>query len=285
MAMRSKWTESNVSRKLKRWLRKFEHVWGSTYESWLNVRSFSSRGFTSQMASRKFGRSFVFFSYAERGVFVILESRSDVVALREQSPLDPKETREIAAQMGIAHPCYPGTHTRMVMTCDFLVKVRTRSGEIVAAIDVKDDTKAMSWRTTEKLAITRAYYARRGIRHVIVFRKDIPDALVNNLEWIRMAEPRAGERLVSVTQLDELAAAMADELSSTYFDSRPLSGLCEDFDTRHGQRPGTGLRVARILIARRALTADLASPSLAQQPLSNFALSTQWAALIGQRNV
>jgi hypothetical protein len=250
------------------------------------VRSFSSRGFTVSMVSRKFdGRTLVFFSYAERGVFVILESRRDVVGLCEQSPLDPEETQEIAALMGIAHPYYPRTSVPMVMTCDFLIKVRTANGEMLVAIDVKDDTNAMKWRTTEKLSITRAYYERRGIRHVIVFSKDIPEALLKNLEWIRMAEARPGETLVSPTQLDELAAAMADEWAATYLDSRPLWSHCKDFDARHGQQPGTGLRVARILMARRVLTADLAGPSLANRPIASFALSGRWPSLIAQQNV
>ncbi len=156
---------------------------------------------------------------------------------------------------------------------------RSQSEEIV------HDTNAMKWRTTEKLAITRKYYERRGIRHVVVFRKDIPDALLNNMEWIRMAEARPGEILVSATQLDELAAAMAEEWAITYLDSRPLWTHCKDFDTRHGQRPGTGLRVARILMARRVLSADLSGPSLATMPISSFSLSKSWPSLLAQRNV
>jgi hypothetical protein len=285
MAGQVKWTHQRANRLWRDWLKGGGLIWSPAYHSFLNVRSFSSRGFTSEVVSRKFGRPFVLFSYAERGAFFVFEARPDVEGLCEQVPLDPQETQRLALELGITHPCYPRTKVPMVMTCDFLILVRTAQGTISVAIDVKDDTGAMAWRTTEKLMITRTYYARRGIRHLILFSKDIPEALVNNLEWIRMAEARPGEILSCKEQLDELAGIMADELASTCFDSRPLDVLCRDFDARHGQRPGRGLRIARILMARRVLSADLLKPTLAEQPLSNFALSPRWPALLEQKAV
>ncbi|SFI02860.1 TnsA endonuclease C terminal [Collimonas sp. OK307] len=243
---------------------------GKDYLPWINVAEISSSGRSRRAFGIKSGREHHFLSDVEWNLFLLLEFSPDVVDIREQYPLDRDLTLEIAAALGIGHPYYPGTQVPVVMTTDFLV-TRVRNGAtILEAFDTKREQEAEDERSIEKLQIQRTYLEGVDIRHHLVFHSAIPLSKTRNIEWIRSAHLKSGEKQTFPGMLDEAARKMTSELRNNSKRSVTLSEYSQTFDRRNGYETGTGLRVARLLIANHMLIADLNNPSLETCPLSAF---------------
>lgn len=225
----AKWTERLIKR---RQLEGYGNGEGSTYRPWLEARDISSLGRTRRIHGLKTGRTHHVFSDIESRLFLILEWCADVVDIREQFPLDRAITRELAVELGIPHPTYPGTHVPTVMTADFLVTRKRAGKKVLEAFNAKSSREAEDLRSLEKLELQRVYFARCGIRHHIVFDTDIPRALVANIDWMRAALPKPGESPSQTLHLDEVATRLRAELAHARHAST-LAGYCGDFDARH----------------------------------------------------
>lgn len=262
----AKWTEKLIKRRQLEGYGKGE---GSAYRPWLEASDISSLGRTRRIHGLKTGRTHHVFSDIENGLLLILEWCADVVDIREQFPLDRAITSELAVELGIAHPTYPGTHVPTVMTADFLVTRKRAGKKVLEAFNAKSVREAEDVRALEKLELQRVYFARCGVRHHIVFDTDIPPTLVANIDWVRAAVPKPGESLPQTGRLDEVATRLLAELAHARHTST-LAGYCGDFDARHGVETGTALRAARVLLHQRRLRTDMTAPGLASQPLAAF---------------
>jgi len=269
-----KWTEQTIERYLKEGRGKGE---GPNYKPWLNVGEFSSRGRVHRIRGLKTNREHQLFSDVERDLFMLLEWSADVTDIREQFPLDRDLTMEIAAAHGIKHPYYPGTQTPAVMTTDFLVTKIYNGHPVLVAFNAKTTTEAEDARSLEKLEIHRLYWDGMGFAHHVVFDSTIPKVMTRNIEWIRGAQLKDGERETYPGFFNEYARRMTDELVLRQRNDT-LSGYCEKFDIKHGLEPGTGLRVARLLMQSRVLMPDLNEPSLPACPLQAYKVT----ASVGQ---
>lgn len=234
---------------------------GSDYKPWFVVREFSSRGYRTVTYSRKFRRKVHLFSMLEWWVFLLLEWDPTVVSLKEQVPLDRKNTRELAAMHGIKRHPRVGK-VDVVMTTDFLVVVRTPHGERKRAIAVKWLKDLRNRRVIEKLEIERAYHAAHDTEFVIMTEQDIPRILVNNLEFVRqMLRPGA------MLDIPGTTIETADLAMRPYLDRRPWGSMCQDCDKTLNLKPGTAARIARYQIASRVWPVDLTHRIEAGKPL------------------
>ena len=243
-----------------------------SYCPWILVTDFSSRGNSRRVHGLKVNRDHHLLSDGEWHMFLLLEWLQEVEDIREQFPLDRDLTQEIAAALGIRHPCYPRTRVPAVLTADLLVTQRRQGKRALAAFNVKLESEAEDPGSMEKLEIQRAYFDGAGIPHHLVFKERLPLTKVRNLEWIRGAEPKQGEIEPYPGHLAEMASRMATDLKHRNSDA-PLAEYCADFDVRCGLEPGTGLRVARLLMQSRVLLPDLNCENLAQAPLVAFGLA------------
>jgi hypothetical protein len=114
------WTEKKIERFIKDGRGTGR---GKDYTPWLTTQDVPSRGRSHRVALPKTGRQHHFLSDNEFYAFLDMAFDADVTDIREQYPLDRKETIAIAAAKKIKHPADKGTP--IVMTTDF---VETRMG-------------------------------------------------------------------------------------------------------------------------------------------------------------
>jgi hypothetical protein len=133
------WTEEKIE---KRFADGFGEGIGADYKPWLTVgRSTPSLGTSNRSGGRTTGRVHHFLSDIERNAFLIYDWAASVVDIREQFPLDRRETRAIAEAMGVRHPIYPKSDVPVVMTTDFLLDTALddRATQVARAVNRADN--------------------------------------------------------------------------------------------------------------------------------------------------
>lgn len=278
-----KWSEE----KIKRWTADKRGMGtGASYRPWIEVKDVSSQGRSRRVWSPKTGRIHHLLSDIEHDIFLVAEWSASVQDIREQYPLDREVTQSIAHKLQIAHPAYPGTHVPTVMTVDFLLTVSTaQNASTYIAINAKADDEAEDSRSIEKLEIQRSYFEELGFDHHLVYRSNIPKAVVNNLVWIRDSGLTVGQVEERAGVYESLKDAMLNELSQLRpaVGSMSLAEYCDQFDDFHGQFRGVGLRVARMLLQARMLSTDLNVTDLPREPVTSFRPSLSVRSNVGAR--
>lgn len=263
---RNKWSEARICRMAAEGRGKGD---GSSYKPWLQAQEVSSTGVASRHYCLKTGRQHHYLSNVELRFHLLLAWNPDVTDIKEQFPLSRDVTRQVAAELGIKHPFYPGTHVETVMTLDFLV-TRLREGQtVLEAYDTKCAEDLENPRTIEKLEITRAVFEKAGIPHHIVCGDTLPMQKIKHLQWIQTGAVMPGEAGGVEGFFDDYCERMLQDIiraSATLH----LNQYCASFDQRFGTPDGTGLRLARILMSRRQLLPDFQQPQLQEAPLGSF---------------
>lgn len=252
---------------------------GADYQPWIRVSDISSDGKSGRPWSKKTGRKHDVLSDVERAIFFALEWSTEVLDIREQYPLDRELTQDIAREMRVRHPHYPGTHVPTVMTVDFMVTKASAEGATETAINAKCATDAEDESSLVKLEIQRRYFELVGVPHHLIFDTQLPKQKISNIKWIRDALLKDGEFEPRPGYFDEFSRRMAQELLDPRWAELALNEYCELFDDRHSLETGTGLRAVRILMAQRALQVDLAAANLREQPVGSFLMTAQPGAL------
>lgn len=257
---------------------------GVDYKPWLTVSDLSSIGESRRVPGLKIGREHQLLSEVEFKLFLLLEWSADVIDIREQFPLDRDLTQEIAAELGIRHPCYSGTHCPFVMTVDMLVTRRIDGKEVIEAFDAKRAEDVEDQRTLETLEITRYYFAAGDIAYRLVPHTALPDPEVTNIEWIRGAALSPEETEPYAGYFKHHKAMMASTLAQRSAGGS-LAEFCDYYDRTQGIPPGDGLRIAKMLMWDRVVVADLTNADLATAPLASFRLTARKGAprLVGSR--
>lgn len=266
MARHIKWTEDKIRSMQAQGRGKGK---GPTYIPWVQVSDFSSHGNSRRVFSHKTGRVHHLLSDVEWHLFLLLEFASDVTDIREQYPLGRDDSLSIAAQLGIKHPTYAGTTIPEVMTADFFVTRQRNNAPALEAFNCKRTEEAEDARSLEKLEIQRSYFNGCDIPHHLVFHSMLPKTKVKNIEWIRSAQLQQDEIEPYDGYFQEHCQRFSFELAS-HTRSYSLSDYCEQYDTRCGAMPGTGLRIARMLLQNGHIVTDLNEPNLAAAPVSMF---------------
>jgi hypothetical protein len=264
---RIKWNEQKIKEREREG---FGQGVGADYLPWILVTDFSSAGRSRRVWSQKTNRTHQLFSDVEYDIFLALEWSEEVLDIREQFPLDREITQELARELRIKHPHYPGTQVPSVMTVDFLVTKNGRDGTYHVGLNAKRDEEAEDPRSLEKLEIQRSYFEAMGYEHHLVYHSQIPKQKIANIDWIRRALVKVGELESSPGFFDSLTQRMSKELSSNRDSSLLLTEYCSGFDGRHGVEIGTGLRIARMLMENRTIHVDLSSLNLTLEPMSSF---------------
>lgn len=151
------------------------------YRPWLTVWNSSSRANRSHLWSPRQRRQIHFLSHGEYLAYLQFDWDRNVVDIREQFPLDPKETIQICSDLKVLHPGYQtGGH---VMTSDFVVTYRTPEGLREHAYQVKrSQAELENKRTYTKLMIEREYWKRKQISWDLLFSSKFNQIRTYNLE-------------------------------------------------------------------------------------------------------
>lgn len=158
---------------------------GKDYIPFIQTREFNSSGTISHLICPLNGRSMELLSQGELEFTYLLLWNPDVVDIREQFPLDLKETIPLCQRLGIRHPYNEETP----MTTDFLVTYRDGSEK---AFSIKSSRKdCESKRTKEILLIEELAWCAKGIEWEIVYKEDFNPIEVQNIRLImEYADPR-----------------------------------------------------------------------------------------------
>ena len=273
-----KWTEKKIQR-----MEADGHGQGvgAASKPWIEVNMVSSLGRSRRVWSPKTDRTHHLLSDVEYRLFLALEWPTAITDIREQFPLDRDVTQDVARQLGIRHPYYPATQVPTVMTVDFLV-TRIRDGcECLEAFNAKRTEEAEDENSLAKLEIQRATLELIEIPHHLVFHSDIPAQKVKNIDWIRDSLVKAGESEPRPGFWGSMTSRMTQALTKAAGASSvvSLSHFCTGFDATHGAEPGTGLRVARMLMFERILSVNLSAPNLVEAPVTDFVLTGSFGKL------
>ena len=268
---RPEWKEELIERRLKEGRGKGLKA---AYKPLLEVHDLSSMGVSRRVPGIKTGRTHHLLSNVEYDFYLMLEWALDVVDIREQFPLDRELTRNLAMDLRICHPTYPGTNVHTVMSVDFLVN-RIRNGEsTLVAFDIKRTEDAEDSRTIDKLELARATCQALEIPHHLIYHSELPQTKIRKIEWILGGQYVEGEVEPFKGYLDEHCARMLIDLANAE-QRLPMNEYCSKYDERCGLQQGTGLRVARMLMQRREFVPTLSQPDLAQAVLSTFTVTAR----------
>lgn len=162
----------------------------SNYKPFLHVRDVPSQGRSAIDLGLKTARSHHYLSDIEYAYHVLAEYAPNVTDIREQYALLPwEETQQIAQELGISHPTYPGTTTPIVVTTDIVLTVQHSQFHTIAvsvkmSSDLELENKTAK-RTLEKLLIEKRYWERRSIPWILCTEKNLPANLAYNLDFFR----------------------------------------------------------------------------------------------------
>lgn len=177
---------------VERWTRQgFGQGEGDGYKPWARVRDFPSIGRSARVGGLKHWRTHHLYSDVEFGHFIMADFRPGVEEIREQVALLPREeTIEIADELGIRHPRYPGVSTFTVLTSDIQVLASGPDAPTSFVVSVKrwsnlqPGAKDLA-RTIQKLSLERRYWQRRGVPWFLATEEHYVAAEVLNLSLLR----------------------------------------------------------------------------------------------------
>ncbi len=253
-----------VSRALSQWGRtRFERYLkenrgfgeAGAYEPWHRVGDFTSEGRAHRPQGWKTERDHQLLSDQEKEFFLLCEWSDKVVDIQEQYPLlDYELAMRIAHDMGCEYP-FAGDGTPWIFTTDFMLIIR--QGEQIKKIGrtLKPIDKLNPKIVHQNFELERRYYAHFGIDWDVITPKNMPDILIDNLNWIHNDYWLEDEGSMSAKDLRAIADMLKVRLQTK---NVKIHQLTQQLDTELNLKgSGTSLRLFRHLLARREIQMDL----------------------------
>lgn len=252
---------------------------GAAYRPWLTIRDFSSRGVSHRPKGRN-GREYHLMSTLEYHCFLLLQWSDLVADVREQFPLhDLEETLAIAAELGAAHPKQSrrvgGVIVRREepMTTDFLVTLADTPHappQIAVSVkplsDITDAPAAQIDRLLEKAEIERLYWQRRGVEFRLVTEREMPPAVVANLDRVLPCRTlEAADYGLTEAAVPGYLAYLFDQLAAST--DVPFRRVCSAVDAQLQLGAGTCLTLVWHAVASKQWSVALHEPLDPDRPL------------------
>jgi hypothetical protein len=231
---------------------------GGSYKPWLTIQDVPSIGRTARPTGWKTGRLHHLLSNVEAATFYLLDWDDHVLDIREQFPLDREKTRQIALEMGVAHPADIETKVDIVMTTDFLVDIHNSLGRKSLAIAVKKSTDLDDGRTVEKLEIERRYWLALGIEWAIVTEQDMNKDRVANIRWVHEMRSLDGLAVPHPEYWQDRCRVLLGSLGQCA--TMTIKQFLRWLENNQGFASGEGLTAIRHLIATKVLLIDMDCP-------------------------
>jgi len=242
---------------------------GKDYNPFLTVRDVPSKGRVHRRPALTHNRIVHLLSDLELAVFLLFDWSSSVTDIREQFPLNPEATIDIAKRLGIKHPASKGV--LQVMTTDFLVDLEVDGQLVNHAISIKYAKDLEGQRTLEKQEIEKRFWENEGVDWYVFTEQDIPVTTVKNIRWLapHMHSYDLGdeERTCTFERIVKALDGNSEEKLPV-----PLKELDAKFD----QAPGTHLQYFRHLAAQNAFLWDIHSQPHTSLKAKDIAISEYW---------
>jgi len=233
---------------------------GKAYQPFILIQDIASMGRSSRPCGIKTSRKHEFLSDLERNFFMMLEFCDDVVDIREQFPLNIKETLLIADELGLKHPMNSETKQAYPMTSDFCITLKLGSAtqDIIRTAKYKIDL--LDRRTIEKFMIEQVYWERHGLDWGIVTEEDVNKDYSQNLDDILdyyTLNDNYGFKEMSEVEREDIVIVFLQRIIDANKNMRPiLSQLEKDLNLLKG----AGIAMFKHLVARKYISIDLFSP-------------------------
>ncbi len=156
----------------------------------------------------KTGRIHHYLSKIEFSAHLLAEHNTNVIDIREQYALLPREeTQEIAKELGFKHPRYPGSNCFVVMTTDIVLTLTNGYKAIcIKTSESLSEKNKTARRTLEKLLIEKTYWERRSITWNVITEKDLPWVKIDNLKmlWTSMTSKEKDHLNTSISKYAQI---------------------------------------------------------------------------------
>lgn len=243
---------------------------GKRYEKYrpmLTVRDVPSDAMKSRVFLLRFGRMFHCFSDGEHSFLLMLDWDDQFIEVREQYPLDPSLTLQLAEENDIPHPGYTLQPKYRVMTTDFLVTVRRSTGNGCIAYQIKDRRESLSKRAIEKIWLEQQYWAQKGVYSEAMMSSEFNKDFCSNLKKLAIYRntPVSTEVLL---RLSAMAAPLLEKGDC------PLSNV-QPCISQHVPNFGVlgGAQIVKLLTAKKLWECkSLRKKPLSQCEMSNFTI-------------
>lgn len=245
---------------------------GKEYSPWLTIQDVPSDGRVIRCQGWKTERIHHLMSDNEKRYFFLLEWATDVVDILEQFPLDREITCKIAESMGIKYPQDTQSKTPLVLTTDFLIKVKQNGDTKYIARTVKPSEFLEKRRVIEKFEIEREYWRQKDIEWAIVTELDIPFNFAANIEWMHPAywldnlDDYGFDDCQRLIQILLMQVDSAKDLN--------MIDLLTQLDMQHNLQPGTFLFIFRHCLSRRLILCNLDMKIDLRKLVSEFRVSS-----------
>jgi hypothetical protein len=228
------------------------------YKPWLKIQDVGSQGLATRIRGTKTGRNHQLLSTLELDYLYLLDWSEDVIDIREQYPLDLKETVALAKEVDLIHPPRSNPNQPIIMTTDFLITIRQPIGTKEIARTIKYSKDLANSRVLEKFEIERLYWKERKIDWGIVTELDINKTLVKNIKWLyRYCTLDSLPASINSILIPKMANYMLSFAAKKQLTLRIITKNC---DEKFSLPSGNSLAVIRYLIATRKWRVNLFKP-------------------------
>jgi len=240
---------------------------GANYRPWLKVYDLPSKGRSHRPYGIKTGRVHHLLSDGEWKSFIRFEFDDSVLDIREQFPLDRRQTMQAARDRKLAHPITTDG-TPYVMTIDFLLTRRVGDRLRLEAFSFKYNPVALKDRDKELNAIAEECVQRNGLTLKFIDETDFDPNFIRNYDSIRGYFDISAFHAYDPVRARRIAEALIAAVQSAK--PRSLEEACYDIGTRHQVSANDVFTIAKHLLARGVLAcnlsayADLAEASLSE---------------------
>lgn len=233
---------------------------GKAYKPFILIQDVPSLGRSSRLHGIKTGRQHEFLSDLERNYFMMLEFSDCVVDIREQFPLESKETLLIAEELGIKHPVHPVTKKPITMTSDFCITLKKDNitKDIIRTTKYKKDL--LERRVIEKFQIEKTYWQRKKINWGIVTENEINKTYSQNIANILPYYDLSDYEGFSCMNKDETEDLVIEFLQRLLVSDKTVRQIASIFERDIHLSKGMSIALFKHLIARKYIAIDLFRP-------------------------
>lgn len=231
---------------------------GKYYKPFIEIQNVPSLGRSHRPYGIKTGRRQDFLSDLEKRYFIILEFADPVIDIREQFPLELKETRLIAEELGIEYPRNPKTND--VMTSDFCITIKDGNSmrDVIRTAKYKDEL--VDRRVIEKFEIEKTYWERHGVDWGMVTEDEVDKIYCQNVDDILDyydLDDNEGFRVISIQEREDMIIELLQRLIGSDKTTRQVLSL---FEKDLHLRKGAGIALFKHSIAKKYISVDLFTP-------------------------
>lgn len=158
---------------------------GLSYRPWIGIRDVPSSGRSSLIYGITVPREYETLSDLETNTFYPVEWKRNVIDIREQFPILPRDlAMGIAKRYGITYPNVPKTKEPAILSTDILATAVVGGSETYFPIECKYQSDLLKQRELDKLEIKRLFWAALGYRQIIVTEEEVDPIASENLAFI-----------------------------------------------------------------------------------------------------